>query len=127
MFENSEPFSGFSVDDVPAAKAFYTDVMEMTVREENGMLQLMIRPDVAVLVYPTDHHRPASYTLLNFPVVDIDAAVDELVRRGVTIERYEGMPHDEKGIMRGLAAGMGPDIAWFQDPAGNVLSVLQAS
>lgn len=127
MFENSEPFSGFSVDDVPAAKAFYTDVMEMTVREENGMLQLMIRPDVAVLVYPTDHHRPASYTLLNFPVVDIDAAVDELVSRGVTIERYEGMPHDEKGIMRGLAAGMGPDIAWFQDPAGNVLSVLQAS
>jgi predicted enzyme related to lactoylglutathione lyase len=127
VFENSEPFSGFSVDDVPAAKAFYTDVMEMTVREENGMLQLMIRPDVAVLVYPTDHHRPASYTLLNFPVADIDAAVDELVRRGVTIERYEGMPHDEKGIMRGLAAGMGPDIAWFQDPAGNVLSVLQAS
>ena len=127
MFEHSEPFSGFSVDDIPSAKAFYAQTMEMTVGEDNGMLQLLIRPDVAVLVYPTTNHRPASYTVLNFPVADIDAAVDELVRRGVTIERYEGMPQDDKGIMRGLAANQGPDIAWFKDPAGNVLSVLQAS
>ena len=127
MFEDSEPFSGFSVDDIPAAKAFYTDVMEMTVGEDNGMLQLQIRPEVAVLVYPSPNHRPASYTVLNFPVTDIDAAVDELVRRGVRIERYDGMPHDDKGVLRGRAAGMGPDVAWFQDPAGNVLSVLQSA
>lgn len=127
MFEQSEPFSGFSVDDIAAAKVFYEQTMEMTVGEDHGMLQLQIRPDVAVLVYPTPNHRPASYTLLNFPVVDIDAAVDELVRRGVTIERYDRMAQDHKGVMRGLANDMGPDIAWFKDPAGNVLSVLQSA
>ena len=127
MFENSAPFSGFSVDDIPAAKTFYAQTMEMSVGEENGMLQLQIRPDVSVLVYPTANHRPASYTMLNFPVADIDAAVEELVRRGVTIERYEGMPQDDQGIMRGLANDLGPDIAWFKDPAGNVLSVLQTA
>jgi catechol 2,3-dioxygenase-like lactoylglutathione lyase family enzyme len=125
MFEKSQPFSGFSVDDIAAAKEFYTRVLEMSVGELNGMLQLQIRPDVAVLVYPSDRHRPASYTLLNFPVDDIDAAVDELVRRGVTIERYDGVPHDDKGIVRGRASNQGPDIAWFKDPAGNVVSVLQ--
>ena len=127
MFEKSEPFSGFSVDDIEAARRFYTETMEMDVRELNGMLQLQIRPDVAVLVYPTETHRPGSYTVLNFPVDDIDAAVAELGNRGVTLERYEGAPQDNKGIVRGLANDMGPDIAWFQDPAGNVLSVLQES
>jgi catechol 2,3-dioxygenase-like lactoylglutathione lyase family enzyme len=127
VFEHSEPFSGFSVDDIAAAKEFYEQTMEMTVGEDHGMLQLQIRPDVSVLVYPTPNHRPASYTLLNFPVADIDAAVDALVERGVTIERYDGMPQDDKGIMRGLANDMGPDIAWFKDPAGNVLSVLQSA
>jgi catechol 2,3-dioxygenase-like lactoylglutathione lyase family enzyme len=127
VFEKSEPFSGFSVDDIDAARRFYTETMEMDVRELNGMLQLQIRPDVAVLVYPTETHRPGSYTVLNFPVEDIDAAVEELGKRGVTLERYEGAPHDDKGIVRGLSNDMGPDIAWFQDPAGNVLSVLQES
>jgi catechol 2,3-dioxygenase-like lactoylglutathione lyase family enzyme len=127
MFDKSQPFSGFSVDDIPAAKKFYTEVMEMSVGETNGMLSLQIRPDVAVLVYPTQHHRPASYTLLNFPVDDIDAAIDHLAEHGVTMERYDGMPQDDKGVMRGLANDMGPDIAWFKDPAGNVLSVLQDS
>lgn len=125
MFENSQPFSGFSVDDIDAARRFYRETLELDVAEEHGMLQLRIRPDVAVLVYPVDTHRPGSYTVLNFPVEDIDAAVDELSRRGVTLERYEGAPQDDKGIVRGLANDMGPDIAWFTDPAGNVLSVLQ--
>jgi catechol 2,3-dioxygenase-like lactoylglutathione lyase family enzyme len=127
VFEKSEPFSGFSVDDIDAARTFYTETMEMDVRDLNGMLQLQIRPDVAVLVYPTETHRPGSYTVLNFPVDDIDAAVEELGKRGVTLERYDGAPQDDKGIVRGLSTDMGPDIAWFQDPAGNVLSVLQQS
>jgi catechol 2,3-dioxygenase-like lactoylglutathione lyase family enzyme len=127
MFEKSQPFSGFSVDDIAAAKEFYTGVLEMSVGEANGMLQLQIRPDLAVIVYPSDTHRPASCTMLNFPVEDIDAAVDELVRRGVTIERYDGMPQDDKGIVRGRASNQGPDIAWFKDPAGNVVSVLQSA
>jgi catechol 2,3-dioxygenase-like lactoylglutathione lyase family enzyme len=125
VFEHSTPFSGFSVDDIEAAKAFYTETMEMQVGESNGMLQLQIHPDVAVLVYPTKHHRPASYTLLNFPVEDIDAAIEVLRSRGVTMERYDGMPQDDLGVMRGRSTDMGPDIAWFKDPAGNVLSVLQ--
>lgn len=127
MFEKSQPFSGFSVDDIEAARRFYTETMEMDVAEEAGMLQLRIRPDVAVLVYPVDTHRPGSYTVLNFPVDDIDAAVEELERRGVRFEHYEGAPQDDKGIARGLANDMGPDIAWFKDPAGNVLSILQES
>jgi catechol 2,3-dioxygenase-like lactoylglutathione lyase family enzyme len=127
VFENSKPFSGFSVDDIDAAHRFYSETMEVDVREEAGMLQLQIRPDVAVLVYPVETHRPGSYTVLNFPVDDIDAAVAVLESRGVTLERYDGAPQDGKGIVRGLSTDMGPDIAWFKDPAGNVLSVLQAS
>jgi catechol 2,3-dioxygenase-like lactoylglutathione lyase family enzyme len=125
VFENSQPFSGFSVNDIDAARRFYREVMEVDVRDLNGMLELQIRPDVAVLVYPSETHRPGSFTVLNFPVDDIDAAVAELTSRGVRIERYDGMPQDDKGILRGLANDMGPDIAWFADPAGNVLSVLQ--
>jgi catechol 2,3-dioxygenase-like lactoylglutathione lyase family enzyme len=126
VFENSAPFSGFSVDDIDAARTFYSQTMEMTVGEDHGMLQLQIRPDLAVLVYPSELHSPGSYTVLNFPVDDIDAAVEELGRRGVSIERYDGAPQDDKGIVRGRANDMGPDIAWFKDPAGNVLSVLQS-
>jgi catechol 2,3-dioxygenase-like lactoylglutathione lyase family enzyme len=125
VFEQNKAFSGFSVDDIDAARQFYAETMEMDVRDLNGMLQLQIRPDVAVLVYPTETHRPGSYTVLNFPVDDIDAAVEVLASRGVTLERYEGAPQDDKGIARGRSSGMGPDIAWFTDPAGNVLSVLQ--
>lgn len=122
MFDTSKAFSGFSVDDLDAAEAFYRDTLGVTVNEApGGMRSLQLTPDHAVLVYPKPNHTPASFTILNFPVDDIDAAVDELTRRGVRFERYEGIGQDEKGIMRDL----GPPIAWFTDPAGNVLSVLQ--
>jgi catechol 2,3-dioxygenase-like lactoylglutathione lyase family enzyme len=121
MFENTKAFSGFSVDDVEAAKAFYGGTLGLRVSEANGMLTLHIAGDRDIIVYPKPNHAPATYTILNFPVEDIDRAVDELGARGVTFERYEGMGQDEKGINR---AG-GPLIAWFTDPAGNILAVLQ--
>ena len=121
MFGTTKAFSGFSVNDIAAAKAFYGDTLGLRVSEENGMLTLHIAGDHDILVYPKPNHAPATYTILNFPVEDIDRAVDELVARGVTFERYEGMGQDDRGINR---AG-GPPIAWFTDPAGNILSVLQ--
>ena len=122
MADLSKAFSGFSTNDVPAARAFYADVLGLDVSEENGMLFLRFDSGHEVLVYPKGPaHQPAGYTVLNFPVEDIDGAVDALTAAGVTLERYPGMPDpDAKGIYR----GMGPDIAWFTDPAGNVLSVL---
>jgi catechol 2,3-dioxygenase-like lactoylglutathione lyase family enzyme len=123
MFENTKAFSGFSVDDIPAAKRFYSEMLGLKVSEEHGMLQLHIAGDRNILVYPKEDHTPATYTILNFPVDDIDAAVDQLAARGVRFERYDAT--DEKGIMRGIRQGLGPDIAWFRDPAGNILSVLQ--
>jgi catechol 2,3-dioxygenase-like lactoylglutathione lyase family enzyme len=119
MFENTKAFSGFAVDDIPAAKKFYSETLGLRVSEDNGMLQLQLAGDRDTLVYPKEDHEPATYTILNFPVQDIDAAVDALVARGVTFERYDGV--DEKGIFR----KGGPLIAWFRDPAGNVLSVLE--
>jgi len=119
MFANSPAFSGFSVDDIPAAKAFYADTLGVDVGEENGMLHLHIAGDRDTLVYPKPDHTPATYTILNFPVDDIDAAVDELASRGVLFEHYPVV--DDKGIMR----NEGPPIAWFKDPAGNILSVIQ--
>ncbi|MET9222753.1 VOC family protein [Streptomyces sp. NPDC088197] len=122
MFGQTQAFSGFSVDDVEAARKFYGETLGIRVSEANGLLTLHLAGDRNVLVYPKGaDHRPATFTILNFPVPDIDAAVDELGRRGVRFERYEGMPTDEKGIFR----GGGPLIAWFTDPAGNVLSVLE--
>jgi predicted enzyme related to lactoylglutathione lyase len=124
LFENTKAFSGFSVDDVPRAKQFYGDTLGLTVTEENGMLTLHIAGDRPTLVYPKgEAHEPASFTVLNFPVDDIEAAVDWLAERGVSFERYSGaeMETDEKGIFR----GGGPLIAWFKDPAGNVLSVIE--
>ena len=123
MFGTTKAFSGFSVNDIAAAKAFYGDTLGLRVSEENGMLTLHIAGDRDILVYPKPNHSPATYTILNFPVEDIDRTVDELVERGVTFERYEGMGQDDRGINR---AG-GPPIAWFTDPAGNILSVLQLS
>jgi catechol 2,3-dioxygenase-like lactoylglutathione lyase family enzyme len=123
MFTETKAFSGFAVDDVEKARAFYGDALGLRTSEEHGMLTLHLAGDRDVLVYPKPDHTPATYTILNFPVDDVDAAVDELTSRGVTFERYDGMGQDEKGIMR----GQGPDIAWFRDPAGNVLSVLKAS
>ncbi|MET8002935.1 VOC family protein [Nonomuraea glycinis] len=121
MFGTTKAYSGFSVDDIAAARAFYGETLGLKVSEENGLLTLHIAGDRDILVYPKDNHTPATYTVLNFPVDNIEKAADELVRRGVRFERYEGMEADEKGIFR----GGGPLIAWFTDPAGNVLSVLQ--
>jgi catechol 2,3-dioxygenase-like lactoylglutathione lyase family enzyme len=124
LFENTKAFSGFSVDDIPRAKQFYGDTLGLKVTEENGMLTLHIAGDRPTLVYPKgDAHEPASFTILNFPVADIEATVDGLAERGVSFERYSGseMQTDEKGIFR----GGGPLIAWFKDPAGNVLSVIE--
>jgi catechol 2,3-dioxygenase-like lactoylglutathione lyase family enzyme len=121
MFGTTKAFSGFSVNDIDAARAFYADTLGLRVSEENGMLFLHIAGDRETLVYPKQDHTPASFTILNFPVDDIEAAVDELSRRGVRFERYDHLKTDDKGIFR----GGGPLIAWFTDPAGNVLSVLQ--
>ncbi len=126
MLEHSKAFSGFAVDDIAAARHFYGDILGLTVTEDNGMLQLHTAGDRTTLIYPKADHSPANYTILNFPVSDIDAAVDELAAKGLSMTRYAGMPQDEKGVMRGRAANAGPDIAWFTDPAGNVLSILQA-
>jgi catechol 2,3-dioxygenase-like lactoylglutathione lyase family enzyme len=123
MLGDTKAFSGFAVPDIEAARAFYADTLGIRVTEENGMLTLHLdggaRP---TLVYPKPDHEPATYTILNFPVEDVEAAVDELASRGVEFEKYDGFGQDEKGIMR----GQGPDIAWFRDPAGNVLSVIAA-
>jgi predicted enzyme related to lactoylglutathione lyase len=121
MFGTTKAFSGFSVNDIPAAKTFYGETLGLDVSEEHGMLTLHIAGDRDILVYPKADHTPATYTILNFPVDDIDDAVDQLTKRGVRFERYNQMEMDEKGIFR----GGGPLIAWFTDPAGNVLSVLQ--
>jgi len=119
MFEHTRAFSGFSVDDVAKAKQFYGETLGLRVSEEHGMLTLHIAGDRDTLVYPKPDHTPAAYTILNFPVADIEAAVDGLAARGVEFEKYPNV--DDKGIFR----EMGPLIAWFRDPAGNVLSVLQ--
>lgn len=127
MFKDTPAFSGFSVNDIAAAKTFYSETLGLEVAEINmGMLELHLATGAKILVYPKDDHTPASYTILNFPVEDIDSAIEELSSRGVTFEHYDGdLGTDEKGVLRGLSANMGPDIAWFKDPAGNVLSVLQ--
>ncbi|QJU53213.1 VOC family protein [Herbiconiux sp. KACC 21604] len=126
MTQFTEGFSGFSVRDTDAAAAFYRDVLGLEVAEnEMGILTITLPGGAPVLAYPKgDDHVPATFTVLNFVVPDIDVAVDELTAAGVTFERYEGMPQDEKGIGRGKAAGRGPDIAWFTDPSGNIIAVM---
>jgi predicted enzyme related to lactoylglutathione lyase len=124
VLQQTRAFSGFSVNDMAAAQTFYKEVLGLEISSastEHGLMELHIGGDARVLVYPKPNHTPATFTILNFPVDDIDAAVDELVARGAIFERYEGMRQDERGIAR----GHGPDIAWFKDPAGNILSVLQ--
>ncbi|MGR6317929.1 VOC family protein [Micromonospora soli] len=123
MFEETKAFSSFSVDDTGRAERFYADALGLRVSRDEAMGELL-RLHVgggSVLVYPKPDHAPASFTVLNFPVDDIDRAVDELTGRGVRFARYDGMPQDDKGIMR----GNGPSIAWFTDPAGNVMSVIE--
>jgi len=125
MFKPKTAFSGFSVNDLAKAKAFYTQTLGLQVVEEGVGLRLHLPGGGTAFAYPKDDHQPATFTLLDFVVDDIDEAVDELKSRGVSFERYAGMSQDEKGIMRGISQNMGPDIAWFKDPAGNMLAVLQ--
>ena len=121
MFANTKAFSGFAVDDIPRAQQFYGETLGLTTSEEYGLLWLHLAGGRDTLVYEQRDVTPASFTILNFEVDDIDAAVDALVARGVEFERYDGMAQDERGVFR----AEGPYIAWFKDPSGNVLSVLQ--
>ena len=121
MLANTKAFSGFAVDDIEKARQFYGETLGLKTSEEFGLMTLHLAGDRPTLVYPKPDHVPAAYTILNFPVDDIDKAVDDLSARGVRFEKYDGFDQDEKGIAR----GEGPYIAWFKDPAGNVLSVLQ--
>lgn len=129
MVSIRDAFQGFSVDDVEAARRFYAEAIGLEVADDMGGLRLTLPSGQHVFVYQKDDHEPASFTILNFVVDDVDRAVDELNAAGVVTKIYEA-PHDfgtdERGIMHGEAAGMGPDIAWFRDPSGNVLSVIKA-
>jgi catechol 2,3-dioxygenase-like lactoylglutathione lyase family enzyme len=124
MLEDANAFSGFSVGDLQRAKQFYGETLGLSVSENPAGLELHLGGGARVFVYPKPNHEPATFTILNFPVASIDEAVDELTAVGVTFERYDGLEQDEKGIARG---GGGPNIAWFKDPAGNILSVLEDS
>jgi catechol 2,3-dioxygenase-like lactoylglutathione lyase family enzyme len=121
MFTDTKAFSGFAVDDLEKAREFYGETLGLKTSEEHGLLTLHLAGDRDTLVYPKPDFASATYTILNFPVDDIETAVDELAARGVSFERYGGFDQDERGIFR----TEGPYIAWFKDPAGNVLSVLQ--
>lgn len=122
MFKDTPAFSGFAVDDIARAKAFYGQTLGLDVSEANGLLNLNLAGGSHILIYPKPNHTPATFTILNFPVDNIETAVDALTERGVRFEHYDGdIQTDEKGIAR----GNGPNIAWFKDPAGNILSVLE--
>jgi predicted enzyme related to lactoylglutathione lyase len=122
MFRASNAFSGFSVNDVPAAMKFYGDTLGLKVSEDHGIMTISLANGGSVIAYPKENHEPATFTILNFPVPDVDKAVEELSKQGVQFEHYakKDIKTDAKGIMR----GNGPTIAWFKDPAGNILSVL---
>jgi predicted enzyme related to lactoylglutathione lyase len=121
--KDSKAFSGFSVNDLAAAKKFYSETLGLDVEEKEMGLVLKLSGGHGIFIYSKENHEPATYTILNFPVDDIEQAVEELQAKGVKFEHYDNMT-DDKGIARGIAQKMGPDIAWFKDPAGNVLSVL---
>jgi catechol 2,3-dioxygenase-like lactoylglutathione lyase family enzyme len=123
MLSSATAFSGFSSNDIAKANEFYGSTLGLDVTEENGMLSLKFPNGHTVLIYPKDNHEPATYTTLNFEVDDIEGAVDELVAKGVTFERYDFPGQDERGIMR----DQGPPIAWFKDPAGNILALIKTS
>lgn len=123
MFKNTKAFSGFSVDDIVKAKVFYSQLLGLEVSEEmQGLLKLHLGNGTEVLIYPKPNHQPATFTILNFPVADIEQAVDELIKRGVQFEKYDwpNLKTDTKGISHGK-----PKVAWFKDPAGNILSVIE--
>ncbi|MBK6265158.1 VOC family protein [Marivirga sp. S37H4] len=128
MFNFQSTFSGFSVDDLQKAKTFYRDMLGISILEEEDMgFALQLSGGNHPFIYPKPDHQPATFTVLNFVVKDIDAAIENLKTKGISFLKYnrEDLPQDEKGVLRGLSEGRGPDIAWFEDPAGNVLSVLQ--
>ena len=123
MFSDSKAFAGFSTNDVQAAKKFYGETLGLKVTEEEmGHLMLDLAGGSRVLIYPKENHQPATFTVLNFPVPKVDPVVDQLIAAGIKLERYEGFDQDERGIMRDQN---GPAIAWFTDPAGNIIAVLQ--
>ncbi|HEY3163317.1 MAG TPA: VOC family protein [Candidatus Limnocylindrales bacterium] len=121
MLKDSHAFSGFSTDDIEAAKRFYGDTLGLEVTEDMGILNLRFAGGGHGIIYPKPNHEPATFTVLNFPVADVEATIDRLVAAGVTFERYPGIEQDERGISRDPD---GPAIAWFKDPAGNILAVL---
>ncbi len=125
MFKNSKAFSGFSVNDLQKAKQFYSEVLGLEVTDNPmGLIELHIEGGNNIIIYPKPDHTPATFTILNFPVNNIDKTVDELIQKGVSFEKYEGqIKTDEKGICR---SPEGPNVAWFKDPAGNILSVLES-
>lgn len=125
MFTAKAAFGGFSVNDLAAAKKFYTEILGLKLANEEMGLQLQLPNGGTVFVYDKPNHEPASFTIMNFVVDNIDAAVDELSKAGVQFERYPDMHQDDKGIARGRSQNMGPDIAWFKDPSGNIVAVLQ--
>jgi len=126
MFKARAAFSGFSVDNLAKAKEFYAGILGLKVDDQPMGLRLHLPGGATVFVYPKDNHQPATFTILNFVVDNIDNAVDELTRQGVRFEHYDnGLKTDKKGVARGISSNQGPDIAWFKDPAGNFLSVLQ--
>jgi catechol 2,3-dioxygenase-like lactoylglutathione lyase family enzyme len=125
MFKAKAAFSGISVDNLEKAKEFYSKILGLSLKGEEMGLHFALPDGGSLFIYPKDNHEPATFTVLNFVVEDIDEAVDALTKSGVEFEKYEGFHQDEKGIARGKSAEMGPDIAWFKDPAGNILSVLE--
>lgn len=125
MFEAKIAFSGFSVDDVAKAKTFYAETLGLKMDNEGVGFRLHLPGGGTVFAYPKGDHQPATFTILNFVVENIGEAVDELTNRGVQFEHYEGIPTDEKAIFHGLSHNQGPNIAWFKDPAGNGLAVIE--
>lgn len=127
MLQDNKAFSSFSVNDLEKAKEFYGGILGLKANDgPMGLLELHLANGHRILIYPKPNHQPATFTVLNFPVKDIDQAVDELTKRGVTFEQYEGeIQTDHKGISRSDSSDKGPNIAWFKDPAGNILSVLE--
>ena len=126
MFKAKAAFSGFSVDNLKTTKEFYKNTLGLTVDEEGDMgLNLHLPGGGKVFIYAKDNHKPATFTILNIIVANIDEAVDDLTKRGVSFEHYKGFNQDKKGIARGKEANMGPDIAWFKDPSGNILSIIE--
>src|SRR4029079_7899346 len=123
MLRDSKAFSGFSAGDIPKVKEFYAKTLELDVSQTPGLLTLHLAGGKDLLIYPKPNHVPATFTVLNFPVKDVDLTVDELTKRGVHFETYDlpNLKTDKKGVMR----GNGPTIAWFKDPAGNILSVIE--